>query len=61
MGPLVKDIGVTISEQHDIISIMLIVLEQQRKKYDCPTCESNVVTVALPPQPIPKCIANPGL
>ena len=61
MGCHLKEIGVTSSEQLDIIPMKLIVLEHQRKKYACPTCESNVVTAVLPPQPIPKSIASPGL
>ena len=61
MGCHLKEIGVTSSEQLDNIPMTLIVLEHQRKKYACPTCESNVVTAVLPPQPIPKIIASPGL
>ena len=61
MGCHLKEIGVTSSEQLDIIPMKLIVLEHQRMKYACPTCESNVVTAVLPPQPIPKSIASPGL
>ena len=61
MGCHLKEIGVTSCEQLDIIPRTLIVLEHQRKKYSCPTCESNVVTAVLPPQPIPKSIASPGL
>lgn len=60
-GCALKEIGVATSEQLDIIPMQMIVLQHQRKKYACPGCESNVVTAAMPPQPIPKSIAGPGL
>jgi transposase len=60
-GCELKEIGYTKSEQLDIIPMKMIVLEHQRKKYACPSCESTVVTAAMPPQPIPKSIASPGL
>jgi len=60
-GCALKEIGYTKSEQLDIIPMKMIVLEHQRKKYACPSCESNVVTAAMPQQPIPKSIASPGL
>ena len=37
------------------------VIRHIRKKYACPCCEQGVRTAALPPQPIPKSLASPGL
>ena len=37
------------------------VLEHQRLKYRCPCCEGYLVRAPMPPQPIPKSLASPGL
>lgn len=55
------EIGETTSEQLDIIPAQIRVLVNVRKKYACPACEEGVQTAPLPPQPIPKSNASPGL
>lgn len=55
------EIGETSSEQLDIIPAQVRVLVNVRKKYACPACENGVETAPLPPQPIPKSNASPGL
>lgn len=55
------EIGEIASEQLDIIPAQVRVLVNVRKKYACPQCEDGVVTASLPPQPIPKSNASPGL
>lgn len=54
-------IGEEISEQLDIIPAKIQVIRNIRKKYVCTHCEAAPVTAALPPQPIPKSNASPGL
>jgi transposase len=54
-------IGEETSEQLDIIPAQVRVLVNVRKKYACKQCESQVTTAPLPPQPIPKSNASPGL
>ena len=62
-----KRIGAETSEQLDIIPPKAQVLQHVRYKYACPDCEGvedngATVTIApLPPQPIPKSNASPGL
>ena len=53
-------IGEETSEQLDIIPAKMQVIVNVRKKYVCRQCES-IKTVPLPPQPIPKSNASPGL
>ncbi|WP_444944670.1 IS66 family transposase [Microbulbifer sp. ZKSA006] len=60
-GCQMQAMGEVISEQLDIIPAKIQVLEHVRKKYACKACESCVKTAALPPQPIPKSNASPGL
>lgn len=55
------EIGEEISEQVDIIPAKVQVIANVRKKYACQHCETGVITAALPPQPIPKSNASPGL
>ena len=55
------EIGDVRSEQLDIIPAKVRVLVHVRKKYACKQCEEGVVTTSLPPQPIPKSNASPGL
>jgi transposase len=59
-GELSK-IGETITEQLEYEPATLRVLEHVRFKYACRACEENVVTAALPEQPIAKGLAGPGL
>ena len=60
-------IGEATSEQLDIIPEQIQVLQHVRFKYACRSCEGvdddgpTVVTAAMPPQPIPKSNASPGL
>lgn len=54
-------IGEETSEQLDIVPAQVRVLVHVRKKYACPCCEAGVLTAVLPPQPIPKSQASPGL
>ncbi|MFY0611006.1 MAG: IS66 family transposase [Hyphomicrobiaceae bacterium] len=60
-------IGEEVSEQLDIIPARIQVLRHVRFKYACRACEGTdddgptVMTAPLPPQPIPKSNASPGL
>ena len=54
-------IGEDTSEQLDIIPAKVQVIVNVRKKYACKACEGEIKTAALPPQPIPKSSASPGL
>lgn len=60
-GHPLREIGETIGEQLDIIPAQVQVLRHVRKKYACPCCQGHLLTAALPPQPIPKSNASPGL
>lgn len=60
-GHALKEIGDEISEQLDIVPAKVQVLRHIRKKYACPCCQAEVKTTPLPPQPIPKSNASPGL
>ena len=60
-------IGEVTSEQLDIIPAKIQVLQHVRFKYACRSCEGvddngpTVVNAPMPPQPIPKSNASPGL
>ena len=54
-------IGEESSEQLDIIPAQVQVLVHVRKKYACKACEEGIKLSPLPPQPIPKSMASPGL
>ena len=54
-------IGEESSEQLDIIPAQVQVLVHVRKKYGCKVCEEGIKLSPLPPQPIPKSMASPGL
>ena len=60
-GEGLVEIGEEISEQLDIIPAQVRVLRHVRKKYACPHCQMGVKTAALPPQPLQKSMASPGL
>ncbi len=60
-GEQLVEIGAEVSEQLDIIPAQVRVLRHVRKKYACPCCQQGVKTAALPPQPLPKSMASPGL
>lgn len=53
--------GEETSEQLDIIPAKIQVLLHVRKTYACKACEGEITTAPLPPQPIPKSNASPGL
>lgn len=57
--PLIE-IGEVTSEQLDIIPAKIQVIRHIRKQYAC-DCGHCIKTAALPPQPIPKSLASPGL
>ena len=54
-------IGQDVSEQLDIIPMRVRVLQHTRNRYGCPNSVHAPVTAALPPQPLPKSNAGPGL
>ena len=54
-------IGEETSEQLDIIPAKVQVIVNVRKKYARKQCETGILTAPLPPQPIPKSNASPGL
>ncbi|MGR9108995.1 MAG: IS66 family transposase, partial [Gammaproteobacteria bacterium] len=45
----------------DIVPAKVQVIRHIRRKYACPCCQQTVKTAGLPPQPIPKSVASPGL
>jgi transposase len=59
-GNALSEIGEVISEQLDIIPAKIQVIRHIRKQYAC-TCGHCIKTAVLPPQPIPKSLASPGL
>jgi transposase len=60
-GTPLKHIGDDVSAQLDVIPATVQVLRHVRRKYACPCCEGHVARAPLPPQPIPRSIASPGL
>ena len=57
-----KFIDEEVTEQLEYIPAKMYVNRHIRKKYCCPSCDSKPITLAaMPPQPIPKGIAGPGL
>ena len=59
-GNPLTEIGAVTSEQLDIIPAKIQVIRHIRKQYAC-SCGQCIKTAALPPQPIPKSLASPGL
>ena len=59
-GAVLKAISDVISEQLDIIPAQIRVLKHIRTTYAC-DCGRCIKTAPLPPQPIPKSMASPGL
>ena len=55
------EVGREISEQLEIIPAQIKVIRNIRIKYGCPHCHKGIKTAAMPPQPIPKSMAAPGL
>jgi len=60
-GSPLELMGEDSSEQLDIVPARVQVIRHIRRKYACPCCEQQVKTAPLPPQPIPKSIASPGM
>ena len=60
-GCVLTKIKEVISEQLDIIPQVVQVLCHKRIKYACKSCDQTIKTASLPPQPIPKSMASPGL
>lgn len=60
-GHRLQEIGRETSEQLEIIPATIQVLRHVRPKYACPHCKLGVKIAPLPPQPIPKSLAAPGL
>ncbi len=60
-GHALHKIGEDKSEQLEFVPAQVKVLEHVRYKYGCRRCEEGVKTAALPPRPVPKSIATPGL
>ena len=60
-GCALTKIKEVISEQLDIIPQVVQVLCHKRIKYACRSCDQTIKTAPLPPQPIPKSMASPGL
>lgn len=51
-----------VSSQVEYVPSSLFVREIVRPNYHCPCCESGEIIIApLPPQPIDRCVAGPGL
>jgi transposase len=59
-GRTLTEIGSQICEQLDIVPAKIQVIRHIRKQYAC-GCGQCIKTAALPPQPIPKSLASPGL
>jgi len=57
MEPFAEDV----TEELEFIPAKLFVREHVRPKYACRTCQQGVVQAALPPRPIEKGRAGPGL
>ena len=53
--------GKVVTEQLECEPAKLYVIEHIRFKYSCQRCKDNIVTAALPPQPIDKGLPGPGL
>ena len=54
-------VGEKVTEQLDVIPASVRVIEHRRTTYSCPNCDESIQTTPLPPQPIPKSLASPGL
>jgi len=59
-GNVLAEIGEVTCEQLDIVPAKIQVIRHIRKQYAC-DCGQCIKTAALPPQPIPKSLASPGL
>ncbi len=53
-GAALREIGVEVSEQMDIIPQQVRVIRHERVKYACPCCDGGMRLAARPPQIIPR-------
>ena len=53
-GAALREIGVEVSEQMDVIPQQVRVIRHERVKYACPCCDGGLRLAAKPPQVIPK-------
>lgn len=53
-GAALREIGVEVSEQLDIVPQQVRVIRHERLKYACPCCDSSLRLAARPTQMIPK-------
>jgi transposase len=53
-GAALREIGVEVSEQLDIVPQQVRVIRHERVKYACPCCDAGLRLAAKPPQVIPK-------
>ena len=53
-GAALREIGVEVSEQLDIVPQQVRVIRHERVKYACPCCDGGMRLAARPPQVIPK-------
>jgi len=60
-GHEMQVIGEKVSEQLDVIPAQIYVIEHHRPTLSCSRCDESIHTVPMPPQPIPKSVASPGL
>jgi len=60
-GELRDEIGIERSEQLELVPARLKVLQHDRVKYACRSCEEHVAVADKPPQPIEKGLPGPGL
>ena len=60
-GRTLHHLGYDISEQLEFIPAKLYVKQYKRYKYGCRGCAASVVSAELPPSPIEKGLAGPGL
>ena len=59
-GNALHRIGEVVSEQLDIVPMLIRVLRHVRPSYGCRCCGETVKTATLPAQPIPQSIASSG-
>ncbi len=60
-GHALTEIGRETLEQLEIIPAKIQVLRHIRPKYACPQCKTGIKIAPVPPQPIPKSLASPGM
>lgn len=53
-GTALREIGVVVSEQLDIVPQQMHVIRHERVKYACPCCDGGLRLAKKPPQVIPK-------